>query len=410
MEDRFVRVNGVRLHVVDWGGDGPVAFLHHATGFHARVMDPIARFLADRYHVIGVDARGHGDSDKPEHGYRWEVFIHDTVALLDELGIAGAVGIGHSFGATTVLGAAAERPDLFRALVLLDPIFFPREFRSFSDGENPMAEAARKRREVWASREEMFESYRSRPPFATWREEFLRSYVDHGTEPHAGGGVRLKCPGAVEAEVFGMAPEHDAWRDCDRVTAPTLVIRGERSTALSDRDAAAVVARLRRGRMITIAGAGHFVPQEAPEAVLAAIDGFLADSAGALPIATQGMAHLALRVADLERSAAFYRDVFGMRVAWQPDPDNVYLTSGRDNLALHRAAVEPRSSTGALDHLGFLVATPGEVFTAAEAVARSGIPLLRPARRHRDGSCSFYVEDPEGNVVQVLYVPETNSG
>jgi catechol 2,3-dioxygenase-like lactoylglutathione lyase family enzyme len=148
---------------------------------------------------------------------------------------------------------------------------------------------------------------------------------------------------------------------------------------------------------------------EAPEAVVAAIETFAEGMADGLPIPTRGLAHLALRVADLERMRDFYREVFGMRVVWQPDPDNVYLSTGRDNLALHRSSAAAPAESGALDHLGFLVESAEAVFAAAAALERRGVALLKPPRHHRDGSSSFYVEDPEGNVVQVLYTPDASA-
>jgi catechol 2,3-dioxygenase-like lactoylglutathione lyase family enzyme len=102
----------------------------------------------------------------------------------------------------------------------------------------------------------------------------------------------------------------------------------------------------------------------------------------------------------------FYADVFGMRVVWAPDPDNVYLSSGNDNLALH---ADPRVTAGGgtLDHLGFLVATPEDVHAAASALRARHVPLAREPAVHRDGSVSCYCRDPDGNLVQILYVPGT---
>lgn len=121
-------------------------------------------------------------------------------------------------------------------------------------------------------------------------------------------------------------------------------------------------------------------------------------------VRVRGLAHLALRVRDVRAARAFYAESFGMRVVWEPDPHNVYLSSGHDNLALHEAAdVAPG---GALDHLGFLVDSPEAVFAAAEALRARGVPILHEARRHRDGTVSCYCRDPDGNVVQVLWIPE----
>jgi len=123
------------------------------------------------------------------------------------------------------------------------------------------------------------------------------------------------------------------------------------------------------------------------------------------PAAPTGLRHLALRVRDTTRSTAFYHEYFGMRVVWQPDPGSVYLTSGGDNLALHQH--EDTRPGGALDHLGFFVATPADVGATAARMSAAGVEIVAAPKRHRDGSESFYCKDPDGNVVQVLWVPET---
>lgn len=121
-------------------------------------------------------------------------------------------------------------------------------------------------------------------------------------------------------------------------------------------------------------------------------------------ISHRGLRHLALKVSDVERAKDFYQRVFGMKVVWQPDPDNVYLSSGCDNLALHRGAVGSGEAQ-ALDHLGFIVPTIAEVEAAWEWARRHHLEIAHPLRHHRDGSMSFYIRDPDGNVVQVLYEP-----
>ena len=120
-------------------------------------------------------------------------------------------------------------------------------------------------------------------------------------------------------------------------------------------------------------------------------------------VRVRGLRHVALKVRDVQRAAAFYADTFGMEVTWAPDPENVYLTSGTDSLALH----EDRSvgEGGALDHLGFLVASAADVYTAADALQARAVPIVNPPRMHRDGSVSCYCRDPDGNLIQILYHP-----
>ena len=119
-------------------------------------------------------------------------------------------------------------------------------------------------------------------------------------------------------------------------------------------------------------------------------------------MALLGMRHIALRVRDPQASKRFYGDCFDMKVVWEPDPDNVYLSSGPDNLALHRAEV---AGPGALDHLGFIVDTREEVDRLADRFRAQGVSLAEEPRDHRDGSRSFYCLDPDGLRIQVLYEP-----
>lgn len=127
-----------------------------------------------------------------------------------------------------------------------------------------------------------------------------------------------------------------------------------------------------------------------------------------------GLRHLALFVLR-ERFAAtqrFYREGLGMALDWQPDDDNVYLTSGRDNLALHAVDQAP-AREGALDHLGFMVpdvpaleAWHARLSTGASAWS---IEILGLPRLHRDGASSFYLIDPAGNRLQLLHMPAITS-
>ncbi len=120
-----------------------------------------------------------------------------------------------------------------------------------------------------------------------------------------------------------------------------------------------------------------------------------------------GIRHVALRVRDLRRSTDFYTRVLGFKVEWQPDEDNVYLTSGSDNLALHQAAAAPANPDGAigLDHFGFGVAESDEVDRWAGFLMEKGVELVRKPKTHRDGSRSIYFRDPDGNIIQLLYHP-----
>ena len=120
------------------------------------------------------------------------------------------------------------------------------------------------------------------------------------------------------------------------------------------------------------------------------------------------MRHIALKVRDAERSKRFYQETFGMNVVWQPDPQNVYLSSGCDNLAIHEVAENffRSAEERQLDHLGFVVETIERVKELEQAFRAQGVTIVHPFKIHRDGSASFYCADPDGIVIQLLYEPQ----
>ncbi len=122
----------------------------------------------------------------------------------------------------------------------------------------------------------------------------------------------------------------------------------------------------------------------------------------AAPIpALLGIRHVALFTPELEASVAFWVQTMGYQVEWQPDADNVYLTSGSDNLALHRRGVD--AGLQRLDHIGLAVNTPTDVDAWADRLRGLGVALQTEPRTHRDGARSFYFREPGGALVQVIH-------
>jgi len=129
------------------------------------------------------------------------------------------------------------------------------------------------------------------------------------------------------------------------------------------------------------------------------------------PAKTAGIRHLALNVNRLESSVDFYTRLLGMEIEWQPDEDNYYLTSGNDNLALHRATQEiEQGSAQSLDHLGFIIDSKQDVINWFNFLQQESIEMLSEVKDHRDGARSFYCKDPDGNAVQIIYHPPLSLG
>lgn len=122
-----------------------------------------------------------------------------------------------------------------------------------------------------------------------------------------------------------------------------------------------------------------------------------------------GMRHVALNVIDLSLVENFYVELLGFSVEWRPDPDNVYLCSGNDNLALH-AVADTGGKAQTLAHTGIIVDQIDQVDEWYAFLVENKVVMINQAKTHRDGARSFYCQDPEGTVVQVIYHPPLSTG
>lgn len=260
-----VRTEEVQVAVHDHGGDGPPLLLVHAAGFHGRVWDPIAGALADAFHCLAPDLRCHGDSPlRPDDDLDWHGFAADLLAVVDELGLVGPLGVGHSSGATALLLAEQSRPGTFRALYCFEPVLVPADPPLGRDPDNWLGEGARRRRLTFPSRDEALRHYADKPPMCHFDPAVLRSYVDHGVRDTGDGTVALKCQPEDEARVYEMATAHDGFGRLAQVACPVILARGAGSDAASAPQAAQLAGRLLQAETIELADLGHFGPLEDP--------------------------------------------------------------------------------------------------------------------------------------------------
>lgn len=119
--DYKIKANGIGQHVVDFGGSGETILAVHGFAANARYWDAYAEQLVDNYHVIAVDVRGRGDSDKPVDGYYdWYQYSEDIVALLDVLGLTKVIWMGHSMGGAIGVVFANMFPERLSRLIEVD--------------------------------------------------------------------------------------------------------------------------------------------------------------------------------------------------------------------------------------------------------------------------------------------------
>lgn len=122
-----------------------------------------------------------------------------------------------------------------------------------------------------------------------------------------------------------------------------------------------------------------------------------------------GMRHVAINVLDLAKVEKFYIDLLGFDVEWRPDDTDLYLSSGVDNLALHKVE-DIGGKAQKLDHIGIIVDQMDQVDQWYEFLTANDVRSANKPKTHRDGARSFYCFDPEDNVVQVMFHPPLSKG
>ncbi len=275
-----VRVNGIQLTYFERGvehrGAKPTLLFVHATGFHARIWDQIANRLAG-FHIVAVDQRGHGRSEKRLIAH-WDEVVTDLTALVDTLDLQRIIGIGHSMGAHALIGAAARSSARFLRLVAIDPVIgSPDVYRSgrSSSHEVDVHPTARRRNE-FASPQEMAERLLGKGSFARFNPAMLSDYCTYGLLPNpAGAGFVLACPPEVEASVYMTNWSNGAIYDAVRsLDIPVLILRAQeppQDRTVMDFSASptwpALVYEFKLGREIYYPDRTHFIPMEIPDEV-----------------------------------------------------------------------------------------------------------------------------------------------
>jgi len=294
-QKRNISLRDGELSFLEWKASDALPPLHfaHANGFNAATYRELLSPLATRFHIRAWDARGHGSTSlaaSPADLHSWYPYRDDMIAMLEDfVGQAGAPVLlaGHSMGATTSLLAAAKRPDLVRGLFLIEPVIMPLSVRILSQisrflgihfNRPVLIQGTRRRRAVFASREEMLERYRGRGAFRTWPDKVVKDYIEGGTRLRDDGQVELTCAPAWEAANFS-AQGHNPYAALKQYKGSlTLLYAGKNSTCIPP----APTRISNRGgdtQVTRVDDATHFLPMEKPQLVRDAL------------IALAGLAH-----------------------------------------------------------------------------------------------------------------------
>jgi pimeloyl-ACP methyl ester carboxylesterase len=129
----FVNVNGVRLHYLDWGGNGPALLFLPGLGNTAYVFDRIARYFTDKFHVLALTRRGHGDSEFPETGYDLETLTEDVRQFLDTLALEKVILAGSSMAHVEICHLSALYPEWVSKIIYFDAAYDRSQFKRFEE-------------------------------------------------------------------------------------------------------------------------------------------------------------------------------------------------------------------------------------------------------------------------------------
>lgn len=276
-QDRFVRANGLRFHYLDWGSpDSPAMLLLHGFAQTCHTWDFAALSLCDRFRVLALDQRGHGDSDWARDGdYSLEAQQADLRAIIGELGVTELVLMGLSMGGRSSLVFAAEHPELVKALVVVDA----------TPQLQPVGAQNVRRFVQEADELDSFDEFVAR----------VKSYVPHRPEQQIRGGLiynlkqlpsgrwTWKYDRALRSsrQPLWAEPglEKRLWRSAELVECPTLLVRGAGSDVVSAEAAGHMCRRMQDCQLVTVEGAAHLVPGDNPagfqRALAPFVDGLL---------------------------------------------------------------------------------------------------------------------------------------
>ncbi|MDX1614037.1 MAG: alpha/beta hydrolase [Candidatus Promineifilaceae bacterium] len=270
-----------------YGQHGPVLHFAHANAYPPGCYRQLLTSLEANFRVLAMHQRPLWPGSQPEAVDDWRVFAADLQRFCKQQGLGHIIGIGHSLGAVATMMAALAQPDLFRALVLIEPVFLPPELLALMESQGdelrrqdlPLVQTALRRRSQWPSRQAAFDHFRSKRVFRHLSDSALQDFVAHGLVADEAGEFRLAFPPRWEARIYGLIPTA-VWRLIPQVSQPILGLRGEYSDTLSKASWNHWQQGQPQATFVEVADSGHLLPLERPVAVSTAIRRFVADLPG----------------------------------------------------------------------------------------------------------------------------------
>jgi len=268
--EQTIEARGLKFYYTEWGDtDSPAVILLHGLSSMCRLWDPVARALQDRYHVIALDQRGHGDTSwSEEAAYSTADFVADIEALIDSWELDTFDMIGLSMGGMNSIAYAARHPDSVKHLIAIDiPPAIKREKRPGRELDKFISEHGHPELPDHDAALKLALLTNQTTP-----DEPLKHRLRHLLKQLPNG----KWQNKHDARVSYYWDPADLWGELPKVTAPVLIMRGGKSEVLRDKDADRMLQEFSNATLVDIAEAGHTVPEDRTEEFIATVEPFLA--------------------------------------------------------------------------------------------------------------------------------------
>lgn len=257
---------------LDLGGQGDILHFSHANGYPPLTYQALFTALQDS-HKLSASLHRPLWVRQPEDMPDWAILGRDLAQVVEDHG-KPVVGVGHSMGASALVLAAARRPELFRALILIEPVlvrpiysYLLNMLRPVARSRVPFIRATVKRTDSWPDKDAVFAHFRAKPVFARISDDVLWDYVEYGTSEKAGRRVLTYDK---YWEVHCYLRIHNLWPHITQLQVPVLGIRGQQSDTLPEQQWQAWRARTEHD-FVQMADCGHLLPFEVPDKVAATI-------------------------------------------------------------------------------------------------------------------------------------------
>ncbi|MEM6318557.1 MAG: alpha/beta hydrolase [Bacteroidota bacterium] len=255
------------------GNGGPVIHFAHANGYPPGSYRQLFEEFSSDFQIVAMHQRPLWKNSRPKKLNSWQLIADDMIQFLDGQGLKNIIGMGHSMGGVVSVMAAIKRPDLFRQLVLIDPVIFnspiikmvgwlPQPWRK---KVIPIAKLSSKRRDEWDSQQAVFDSFRTKKVYRSFSDEALWDFIKSAIVPNGAGKVTLAYPKAWETQVYITAPAYLG--PLKKVETPILAVKGEYSNVITAEVWSDWQAAQPHNHFLEYPNSGHLVPMEYPKEV-----------------------------------------------------------------------------------------------------------------------------------------------